>query len=308
MALTTILLVTVDEVIPIPNPVDGTIVRFYSQDGQTFITEGITDENGELTLDIEDFTTYWVRFFKTEYAFDSRLLIEVDSLTPPNIWQVEGRNLVCHPPSVVPELCRASGTVVGAHGAPVDGATFSFLATDLPVAVAGRAVVASEVTVRSEEWGYIEVELIRDGAYDCTAEAHEDESIRVKVPDLPACSITDLVWPYVASVYFEPPTQISMNVGDTAQVDPKVLLSSGVVTPYELDGNDLIRAGYWVIFKVDPPGVVAIGRMDQNTDRMTLEAVAVGTTRIYAELRTDVEARRLPEPVRDFQELTVIVT
>ena len=314
MALTPVTIVVTDTEIPFPNPLEGVIVRYWSQDGTTFVTEGTTDENGELTLDLEDFTTYWVRFFSSGYSFDSKLLIEVDS-SESNTFDVVGRDLTEHPPSAVPELCRASGYVVGAHGAPVEGASFYFDGTSLPTVVGGRGIVASKVIVRSDKWGYVEVELVRGGAYDVTVVGHEDTPYRIKVPDDPSVDINDLVWPFVAKVFFDPPGPISMNVGDVIHVTPHALLSCNVETAFGLDEdpyrkdhrNDKRRAVYYVKLKMDNPGLVNF-TMKETTDEMTIVASTPGTVRIYAELNQDIEAVRLPAPIRDFQELVIVIT
>jgi hypothetical protein len=314
MALTPVTLAVKDSALPFGNPLAGVIVRFWSQDGTTFVTEGVTDAAGELTLDLEDFTTYWVRFFLVGYSFASKLLIEVDSAES-NVFDIIGRDLVEHPSSSVPELCRASGYVVGAHGAPIAGATFSFEATSLPTVVGGRAVVASKVIVRSDSQGYIEVELIRGGAYDAVVVGHEDKTVRLEVPDAPSVDMTDLVWPFTARVVFDPPGPIHMGLADVVEVTPHAILSSGVETPFMMDEDpyqkdhraDKRRAVYYVTLKKDPDDVVSF-RMDEMTDKITISALKAGTARIYAELREDVEAVRIPEPVRDFQELIVVVT
>jgi hypothetical protein len=307
MPLTPITLVVKDGAIPFGQPVEGVIIRFYNESGDTFVTEGTTDENGELTLDLEDLTTYWVRFFKVEWKFSTKLRIGVDSGASSNIFDVVGTYLVEHPPSSVPELCRASGYVVGAHGAPVSAAYMIFEATELPDVISGRAMVGSKVQVRSDKWGRIEVELVRGGAYDVTVSGHEDIPLRIVVPDLEACNITDLVFPYVAQFAFDEGISLAMNVGDEMEIHPRVLLSSGLPTPFARDNKERVRFSNYIEIRESVPGVVDIVLVDDKTDTYMLRAKQPGTTTIAGTLKEDVEALRLPEPIRDFQELVITV-
>lgn len=300
--------VVVDDTLPIGAPLEDVLVRVYSEDGSTFITEGMTDSDGELVLILDDMTTFWVRLFKPQYAFDSKLLITTDSTASSNTFDVVGRDLVEHPPSAVPYLCRASGYVVNSGGQPTQGAIFEFNATDLPKVANGQGIITSKIIVRSEEDGYVEVELVRGGAYDVIVTAGEDAVVRTKVPEKQAVDITDLVWPYVAGVSFDPTGPLTIAVDDTVEVLPSVLLSSGVTTPFEMDEDEDFRFGRYIRLSVEDESVVRISQWKESSDTLVLVGKAPGTTKITASLRDGVEAKRLPVPTRAFQELTITVT
>jgi hypothetical protein len=300
--------VVVDNSSPMGSPLENVVVRVYNEAGDTFVTEGTTDENGELVLLLTDMTSYWVRFFKVEYAFDNRLRITVDSTAPSNTFDIVGRDLVELPPSAVPELCRASGYVVNVAGEPHGGAVIEFNATDLPKVVSNRAVVRSKIIVQSQKDGYVEVELVRGGVYDVVAQASEDEVIRTKVPDAAAVNITELIWPYVAQVKWDPPGPLNLAPGESVEILPIVVLSSGVETPFDLDEKDTVEFGQYIQIEDSVEGVVRLS-YNQQTDTLLVTARDdPGTTTLVATLREDVEAKRLPEPTRDLQDLVIVVS
>lgn len=307
MAVTPVTIRVVDNSSPTGVPLEDVVIRFYDEAGVTFVTEGTTDENGELVILLEDLTTYWIRLFKIEYAFDNRLRIEVDSGAVSNTFRVVGRDLVDLPPSAVPELCRASGYVVNVAGEPHEGAIIAFNATKLPRLVGGRGIVMSKIIVVSQDDGYVEVELVRSGAYDATVQASENEVIRIKVPDAEAININDLIWPYVAQVLWDPEGPIALPVDASISVSPTVVLSTGVQTPFEYDERDRKTFGCYVDLAMSVDGIVELSYNEQ-TDTLLITGKSPGSVTLSATLKDGVEAVRLPEPTRDFQELTIVVT
>ena len=304
MAVSVTLSVT-DDVLPVGNPLEAVVVHVYSEDGITFVTEGDTDENGKVVFLLPDLTNYWVRFFKWEYGFQTRLRIQVDGEAT---YGVVGVDLVARPPSTVPELCRASGTVVNVSGQPCGSAMFRFDATRLPDVVAGRAIVSSSVTVWSDNWGYVEVELVQGGVYDVTVTGHEDTPYRIKVPDTQSVNISDLVWPFVAELVYDVPNPLNISVGDVVEILPSVVLSSGVRTPFELDDDDMRYYSYYIRYdEIDTAGAVSWSH-DWTSDKLTITGELPGTTTFTPVLLDDREARRLPAPAREMQSLIIVVS
>jgi hypothetical protein len=285
--------------------IEGVLVRVYNEAGDTFITQGTTDENGELNLDLPDMTTYWVRFFKETYAFDTRLTIDVDSGAASNTFDIEGQYLIDLPPSGNAYLCRASGYVRGADWAPRSGVTFRFTLTGKPRVVANQVMVVSDVIVESDEDGWIEVELVRNGTYDCWIEGLEDQTIRVQVPDQDAVSITDLVWPYVVAFTFGA-SSLALAEEDTATLAAYVTLSSGVTTPFEMDDGDVFPARYFVKFTVADENIIDITW--DTDDNLVITGGQAGSTTISVSVNPDLEVIREPEPVRSLGTLPVTVT
>lgn len=302
MSLTAVTLVVTDDAIPSGAPLEGVLVRFYSSDGSVFTTEVETDEDGEVTLDLEDTTTYWVRFFKVGYRFASRLQIEVDSAES-NTFTVEGIDLTTYPPATDPNLCRISGSVLNAGGSPASGVTFEFLLTGKPRIVGRRVMVSSKVIVRSDSDGDVDVDLVRNGVYDVVVEGHDDEVFRVKVPDYAYADVTDLIWPYVASLEFSEDT-LALAVGDDGTIEVSLVLSSRTTVPYDLDNDDVVQLGDFVTITSSDESVATISIDADGV--MTVSAVAAGTATISAELIEGVTSEREPIPSTTLG--TVIVT
>lgn len=283
---------------------ESAIVRVFSEDGETFITQGTTDSSGELVLELPDLTTYWVRFFLETYSFDSKLTIDVDSGAASNTFDVEGQYLMEFPPSASNYLCRASGYVRGADWAPKAGIRMTFSLTGKPRVVGGQVMVTSDLAVVSGADGWIEAELVRNGTYDVVVAGMDDEVLRVQVPDSDSCSITDLIWPYVAALTWSADVEVA--AGESQTVTATLTLSSGTTTPFTMDNDDLFLARTFLMFTVGDEAVAGFEWSD--TDTVTVTGVTAGTTTISATLNEDVEADREPSPTRSLASLSITVT
>ena len=302
------LLVTDDSIAQVA--VGDVVVRFYSEDGSGFITQAQTDEAGELTLDLEDATTYWVRFFKIGYQFASKLAIDVSSGAASNTFDVEAVDLTVLPPATSPILCRASGFLAGGDLVPRKGITLTFMLTGSPRIAAGRVMVLQDLVAISDKDGWVEVDLVRGGVYDCVVGGQDDVVHRVKVPDRTSIDIVDLIWPYLVKLFYRQEgvdvSEVAAQVGEVVEVDTYVLFSSGVVTPFKYDGDVTWR---------DVSNYLALVVTNNSTATYTLtegvlsiEGIAAGTTTITAELIAGLEAERLPVPTRTLPTLTIVVT
>lgn len=306
MNTTSVTLVTADDLVPTGNPLEDVTVRVYTEDGATFVTEGVTDEDGELVLELEDATTYWVRFFKIGYRFPSQLLVDVDSGASSNTFDVEAVDLTILPPATVPYLCRASGFVRGGDMAPKPGVKLTFMGTGKPRVVYGQVIVVQDVIVQSDEDGWVEVDLVRNGFYDVVVDGLDDTVERVAVPDRGSVSIVELIWPYVAALEYDAGESVGVDVGDDVVVTATTTLSSGVTTPFTMDNEKKATStATFIRLTVTDPLVCTINLVD---DTLTIHGKAAGTTTITAEVVPNKDVERLPEPTRDFTTLTVTVS
>jgi hypothetical protein len=291
-------------------PVADVVVRFYNEDGSVFVTQAQTDEDGELVLDLEAATTYWVRFFKIGYQFASRLAIYVDESESSNTFDVQAVDLTVLPPATSPILCRASGFVSGGDLIPRKGVTFTFMLTGSPRIAAGRAMVSQDLVVVSDKDGWVEVDLVRGGVYDCVVGGQDDVVHRVKVPDRTSIDITDLVWPYLVKLAYQQEgldvASVAVSVGETIEVDTYVLFSSFVSTPFKYDGDVTWRDVSNYVTLVMADNGIATCTLAKGV--LTISGIAAGTTTLDAELIEGLEAARLPEPTRTLPTLTIVVT
>lgn len=295
--------VVVDDSIPSGLALEGVLVRVYSEDGTTFITEASTDVDGRLTLDLPDLTTYWVRFFKVGYAFDSRATISVDGALL-NSFDVVGRNLSTHLPATSPNLCRASGYLVNGSGVPSANVTMYFMLTGKPRVVSGRAMLPSKIYATTDKRGYFEVELVRNGVYDTWAAGSDDTIYRVVVPDYPSIDITDLLFPEMAVLSLGSST-LSLAVGDVVEVPLTAMLSSRVFVPYTLDNGDTVTLSS--LLQVKTTGNSASAGLATSALRVT-GLVSGSSTVFEVSVQPNVFVTRQPSSVPLTATITVTVT
>jgi len=286
-------------------PIDSAQVRIYSEDGTTFVTMGTTDATGEVSFDIPD-STYWVRFFKTGFSFDTRQSATIDAALPNNDFDIPGDNLETLPPSAAENICRVSGYLVGAGGEPFSGATVQFLVnSDFSRIVGSRAMVASKTTARTDEWGRIEVELIQGGVYDAVIEGWDDQPLIVKVPPVQAVSFTELIWPYPARVDLGV-SALFMSPEDTADVAVSVTTSSLLETPYEIFTTSVATVGAvsWVSASSSDDSVATVSL---GVETLCITAVDPGVATITFAMKDTVVERRMPALSPTYSTLTVTV-
>ncbi len=306
--MVTVTLTVTDDAVS-PSPVEDVVVRVFSEDGAVFVTQAQTDDDGEVVLELEDATTYWVRFFKIGYQFDSQLTIDVDSSASSNAFDVEAVDLTTLSPSTVPSLCKVQGVLAGGDLHPRSGISLTFSLTGKPRVVAGVGMVLQDLIASTDEDGWLEVELVRDGIYDCVITGQDDTVYRVVVPDRTSASLTEVLWPYVAELvyqmYDEDVDSVEVAVGESIEVETWVRLSSGVHTPFKYDGDSEWRdIGEYVALTYSDD---AVAEVTLSEGVLTITGVAAGVDVITAEVREGVEVERLPEPARTLPSLTITV-
>jgi len=239
MASETVRVFVVDEQTPTPDPIESVLVRVFDATGTTFITEDYTDALGiaDFTLDGDDPPNeYQIRLSKTGVAFDGSLgddskspqLIEVwtpaaSSPSGTNDFEVQGQTF-SRPVATDPRLCRASGFFRRADGSAYPHLDLIFKPLFRPAIVDGDSVMWTSINTRTDEDGYLEIDLYRGGEYSVVVESLEDDPRSVVVPDASSVSLIDLLFPVVAQVVFDP-TSLAMSEGDSEEVTPTVTAS-----------------------------------------------------------------------------------
>lgn len=277
-----------DDSLPSSLALEGVLVRVYSEDGTTFITEASTDIDGRLTIDLPDLTTYWVRFFKVGYAFNSRSTIAVDGALL-NSFDVVARNLTIRVSSTDPNLCRVSGYLLNGSGVPTPNVTMYFMLTGKPRVVGGRAMLPSKVYATTDKNGFLSVELVRNGVYDVWAAGTDDTVYRAAVPDYANVDITDLLFPMVVTLSIEVPS-IVVTKGNSASVVVLAELSSRVAIPYQLDSGDSVSLNSVLSVTVSNASVTA--SLKDNT--LVVTGQAVGTAEVTLSVRDNIFVLRQP--------------
>lgn len=286
--MTAVTFVMVDDALS-PQPITGALIRIYSEDGTTFITELTTGVDGRATTDLPEDETYWVRFFKVGYAFDSRATIDADAALL-NSFDVVGRDLTTYPTSTDPNRCRVTGYLLNAAGIPSRNITLYFMLTGRPRVVGGRAMLPSKVYTTSNNEGFIDIELVRNGVYDAWAAGSDDEVYRIVVPDYGSADITELLFPELGTLTLSEDA-LTLAVGESATIEIEALLTTRVPLPYELDNGDSVS----LLSIIDiVPGDTGIASYSVVDNTITVTGVAVGTTEITVTELPDRFAIRQP--------------
>lgn len=310
MANETVRVFVVDEKSPTPDPIENVLVRVFDSTGATFITEDYTDVQGiaDFTLDGDDPPNeYQIRLSKTGVAFDGNLgddskspqLIEVytpASASPSgtNDFTVKGQTF-SRPVATDPRLCRASGFFRRADGQPYPFLDVIFTPRFKPAIVDGDSVMWGSITTRTDEDGYLEIDLFRGGEYSVMVETLADCPRLVVVPDASSENLVELLFPVVESVTFAP-TSVSIAVGEQAEVVPTVEASDQRVLEGAAIGD--------VDYVVADEGVATVIK---QADSLIITGVAPGTTQIDVS-RLDETIVVIPDPGISYTPLSITVT
>lgn len=304
------------------DPILGVLVRVFDAAGANFITQDTTVDVGgdavaEVTLDGDDPPIeYTIRLSKTGVAFDGSLgsdskspqLVEIyspaaGSPTGTNDFNIQGETFT-RPVAVDPRLCRASGFFKNAVGKPLAYLDIKLVNQFKPAVVDGNAVLGERIDLRSDEDGYIEVDLYRGGIYlawvDSVQTAEMDPSSAISfsremvIPDQSSANLIDLLFPVVSEVTFDP-DPVSLAVGADVEVEVEVKASDGRV----LTGTALEDVVYT---SADP----TIASISVTATALTIHGEAAGTTEITA-VRKDQTVVVIPNTGIEGSPLSVTV-
>lgn len=317
MAAETVRIYAVDEA---GDPLDGVLVRFFD-DTDTFVTQQYTsivgaDAYAEVTLDGDDpAINYTIRLSKTGVAFDGQL--GDDSKTPQSIsvyspasaapngtnyFDVQGQTFT-RPVASDPRLCRCSGYFFDHSGRPLADMDVHFIAICLnesqppmtPMIIDGNAVMSDKIITRTDENGYLQIDLYRTGHYSALVQGFEHSRRVIVVPDSPSVNLIDLLFPVVSEITFDPdPVTLSLN----SFVDVTLTIKSS-------DGQTLDSTGQDVTFASSDPSVATIQLLD--TGELRIFGYGAGQTYVTA-TRSDTSIVSIPEQPVTYSPLSVTVS
>ena len=141
----------------------------------------------------------------------------------------------------------------------------------------------------------MQVNLIRNGHYDCTVQGEEDITRHIRVPDAPNVNLPDLLFPIVAQVVADPPGPYTLTTGQELAV---------ALSIYASDGENLGMAFGDVLFATTDGNVL---NYTVSTVGMTLIGVGPGTASITIK-RADQSIVHIPDPGVLGQPLVATVT
>jgi uncharacterized protein YjdB len=310
MASETVRVFVEDEQSPTPDPIENVLVRMFNAAGDVFISQDYTDVLGiaDFTLDGDDPPNeYTIRLSKQGVAFDGGLgddskspqLIEV--YTPPagspsgtNDFTVRGQTFT-RPVATDPRLCRLSGFFRRSDGEPYAWLDFRFKPCFKPAIVDGDGVLWGTIDARTDEDGYIEIDLFRGGEYRVLVETLDDDERLIVIPDVSSENIVEILFPVVETVVFLP-ASLLLAVDDSEEVVPTVTASNQQV----LEGTAQQDVEY--TSSDEAVAIVAV----QN-DLLVITAVGPGTCQIDV-ARLDESIVVVPNTGITYTPLSITVT
>jgi uncharacterized protein YjdB len=283
MASETVRVFVEDEQSPTPAPIENVLVRVFDAAGAVFISQDYTDALGiaDFTLDGDDPPNgYTIRLSKTGVAFDGNLgdgsksPQKIEVWTPPanapsgtNDFEVRGQTFN-RPVATDPRLCRLSGFFRRSDGEPYAWLDFRFKPCFKPAIVDDDGVLWGTIEARTDEDGYIEIDLFREGEYRVTVETLTDDERLIVIPDVSSENIVEILFSIVETVVFLP-ASLTMAVDDQEEVVPTVIASNQQV----LEGTAQQDVEY-----TSSDETVAI--VTVQSDLLVITAVGVGTCQI----------------------------
>ena len=278
-----------------PQRIPGVVATVYQTSG-AYVTEGITNSDGEVFFSLPD-DSYDLMFFKIGLSMVQPQRIVVD-VTMTNVFLLRGHERTI-PESSDPSLCRVSGWCLDAFGHPARYGMLSFQPADDILVNAGIAVVPGSLArVKAPPDGFYEFDLIRNAKYKGYFEQIQqimgnlNTELAIQVPDLPAIDLTTLLFPIPLDVTLTqagvPISAITVPMGPVS--DDSVLVNVGYS-----DGSVRQSPPLWggVLVVNDTPAVV---EPCLAVNKLVLKPLAPGTAHITFGRSINPGATFLPAP------------
>lgn len=273
-------------------PISSAVVRFFDATGAAMVTQGFTDVDGLVSVLLPS-GILEIRCYK----------FAVDFGTPVDITILEGQNntfdlngeVITGPVTLDSRLCMSYGYFRKESGAPAANVDIHFIAKFDPLLLDGSAVMPSRVATRTNDNGYAQMPLIRNGMYDVMVQGDRDMLRLITVPDQANVNLPDLLFPVVQRVEFSVDTPWSIAIGASLEVTPTVYLSDGNV----LTGTALSDVN-WSVTDDTIVGLV------KDSVLLTFQGLAAGIVELEVE-RADYTIIRIPDSPIVGQPVTITV-
>lgn len=262
-------------------PVAGVVTRVTSQDGVQLYGMATSDGAGHTSFLLPSGMTFQARYYKFGTMLPNPQYLEIRPAPILNTFDVPVAPL--NPP--VPtdaRLCTAFGFFRDITGRPAPNVTMQFISKFNPVWLEGSGVLTERVMTRTDNKGYVQIDLIRFGQYDVTIAGTEDYTRKISIPDQPNVNISDLLFPIVSAVTFTPAAPATMVVGDIAQLRPNVFSSDG--NPVDINSGP-------ILWSSSDPSILGVGLAGGI---LNLVPLAPGTAQVRG-VRSDQSIIRIPD-------------
>ena len=266
---------------PSANPIHGVVVRVFSLDGKTPLTEAITDDNGDASFLLLSSVTYQVRYYKFQTILPNPQYLQILDAPATNEFTAVGTPFT-PPLSQDPRLCMCSGFFRTVTGAPAPNVDIQVISKFDPLIMDGSAVMNERQIARTDQNGYVQIPLIRLGQYSVVVAGMEDLRRNIAVPDSPGVNLPDLIFPVISAISFSPAGPFNLTVG----------VDLTVIPTYESSDQNEDTLFWDVLWSTADPKVAA-AIVAGNT--LTLRGFKAGTTTLIG-VRANQTIIKIPDP------------
>tara|TARA_Y100000034_G_C6793635_1_gene355508 strand:+ start:95 stop:622 length:528 start_codon:yes stop_codon:yes gene_type:complete len=139
----------------------------------------------------------------------------------------------------------------------------------------------------TDDQGYVQVDLIRGGAYTVTMSGYLDVVTDITVPAVASANLVDILFPTPASLTFTPAAPSTVAVGATGLFVPALVMADGSILSLLTDPP----ATDYVTFTSTNEAVMTVST---DAHDVVVTGVGAGTANLSATVRADVVMPRIP--------------
>ncbi len=250
--------------------------------GAVFVTSGITNSSGVITISLAD-GSYDLLFFSYGFSVVQPQRIVVDSSLI-NHFLITG-HMRTMPESLNPDLCRVSGYIYGPDGKPRKDATTRFNQKKRNEIVSGNEVLNIPISFHSDENGYFQFDLYREMLFESYIDGYEHK-LYSKVPNYPSVDLFKLLFPLQVLITHPGTMTTTLSSGPI----------SGSFTVYYNDGNTGLLHNEFskILYTLDNPDILAVTFTKTQVD---IIPYATGTCHItFSRIIDEHYIWRQPDP------------
>lgn len=291
-------------------PVPGVVVAVFNPLTMEAVAYGTTDQDGMAAFLLPG-GSYEARFFKAGFSFSNPKSVAVTEPAVPE--SPNGFTATALPVGVFgvpidPRLCRCVGRFVNFQNLPMPNmmiriAAEADLTQKTPKVVDGNMVGPSAMEVRTDQNGFVSLDLLRTGKYWAIFAGEEDELWSFVVPNRPNANLVELIHPQPVSLSYDqtvaPGNQVTVQAGSFLFVPFTVLFSD---YQEHLVGIDSI------IEFTNSAGDIADITFQSNVSRLLVKGLAAGTLTVSVAVRPGLFPNRLPDYSISAPVLNVTIT
>lgn len=258
-----------------PEPVNGVVVNVYNSTTFALVASATSNSAGRAAFSLPGSTspgtTYEVRLFKLGVIFSNPLFIQViEPVVSNNDFNVTGILLTLET-ATDPRCCRCTGRFLDYSNRPVPNILVRILAQaitngQIPKIVDGNLISPEAMNLRTDENGFIKVDLLQGAKYWIMFSGEDDNVVQITIPTRSSINLIDVMYPQ--PVLFE--WDQAAAPGNTISLATNTqTLINGALT---FSDYSVITSGFssWLVFTSSDDSVANLGSNDTGLNICTL--------------------------------------